>query len=96
MVSSIGSAGVQGLNNALSQAQDASNRIARANLRSDDAQQTASTATTATQAPDQEPDRDNVVQPLVQLRQAELSARANARSIQTENRVIGSLLDIKA
>ncbi len=47
------------------------------------------------QAGTTKPEQD-VVEPLVELKQSELQASASAKVIETENRVLGSLLDIRA
>ncbi len=38
----------------------------------------------------------DLVKPLVELQVAERDAEANARSIETQNKVLGSIIDIKA
>lgn len=95
-INSIGANGVQGLNRALEQADQASRQIARANIRPDEVDETQNPQATPTPQPAQTPEPTDLVQPLVELREAELNARANARSIEAENQIIGSLLDIRA
>lgn len=47
------------------------------------------------QAGTTKPEQD-VVEPLVELKQAELQASASAKVVETADRVLGSLLDVKA
>ncbi|HEX4910433.1 MAG: flagellar biosynthesis protein FlgE [Pseudomonadota bacterium] len=47
------------------------------------------------QAGTTQPEQD-LVKPVVELKQAEQQAAASAKVIETENRVLGSLLDIRA
>lgn len=93
-LSPLGSNGLQGLNRSLDQVQQASERIARAGL--DPARNAeAATVNNPSAQSANAPERTDVTQPLVELREAELNARANTRSIEAENKVIGSLLDIR-
>lgn len=72
--------GVEGLQRATQRAAEASQQIAQAGVRATENDQ---------------PEQD-LVTPLVELKQAEQQAGASAKVIETENRVIGSLLDIRA
>lgn len=95
-IGSIASNGVQGFQRAREQAQDAAARIARANV-TEEAQETDVNGQPVAAPNQAQPaPREDLVQPLVELREAELNARANARSIEAENRTLGSLLDIRA
>lgn len=60
------------------------------------AQELASSASQKiAQAGTTNPDQD-LVQPAVDLKRAEIATAANAKSIETANKTIGSLLDIRA
>lgn len=72
--------GIEGFQRATQRAAEASQQIAQAGL----------TETESTQ-----PEQD-LVKPVVELKQAEQQAAASAKVIETENRVLGSLLDIRA
>ncbi|MBI2380744.1 MAG: hypothetical protein HYV16_08315 [Gammaproteobacteria bacterium] len=95
-VGSIANNGVQGFQRAREQAADAAARIARASV-TEETQDTEANGQVAGAPNQAQPaPREDLVQPLVELREAELNARANARSIEAENRTLGSLLDIRA
>lgn len=72
--------GIEGFQRATQRAAEASQQIAQA-------------GTTATE--NGLPEQD-LVKPVVELKQAEQQAAASAKVIETENRVLGSLLDIRA
>ncbi len=44
----------------------------------------------------QETGTQDLIKPLVELKVAERDAQANAKVIETENKVLGSIIDIKA
>ncbi|NVJ59463.1 MAG: flagellar biosynthesis protein FlgE [Gammaproteobacteria bacterium] len=74
---------IDGLSAALGGFQNAVNRAGQA------AQDIASSSSRETGTQD-------LVKPLVELKVAERDAEANARVIETENKIIGSIIDIKA
>jgi len=63
--------------------------LQRATQRADEASLKIAQATTT------EPEQD-LVEPLVELKQAELQASASAKVVETADRVLGSLLDVRA
>lgn len=96
-IGSIGANGVQGFNRALDQADQATQRIAAATIRpSDTSNQPNTQAVQSSQQTDRVAERSDVTAPLIELKEAETNAAANARSIEAENKIIGSLLDIRA
>ncbi len=74
---------INGLSAALGGFQNAVNRAGEA------AQEIASAST-------QKQGTQDLVEPLVELKVAERDAQANAKVIETENKILGSIIDIKA
>ncbi|WP_144391939.1 hypothetical protein [Pleionea sediminis] len=74
---------IDGLSAALGGFQNAVNRAGEA------AQEIASSST-------KKEGTQDLVKPLVELQVAERDAEANAKSIETQNKVLGSIIDVKA
>ena len=85
--------GIQGFQRAADSVADASLNISRANIND----VSNESVTPASVNPDQFVDasKKTVTDSLIQLKEAELHAGANAKSIQTAHDMIGTLIDIR-
>ncbi len=75
--------GVTGFQRATELASNASQRIVDATTRTEEENRTNAT-------------EEDVVRPIVDLKRAEVAAKANAKSIEVGSKTIGTLLDIRA
>ncbi len=99
-IASVFNAGVEGYGRATQAAEQATRNINRATLDQQDASQQqqsrqlqAASSNEAVTAPvSQTP---NVTEEIVNLKVAEFSAKANAKTIQTADEVLGTLIDVR-
>ncbi len=75
--------GVTGFQRATELANNASQRIVDATTRTEEENRTNAV-------------EEDVVRPIVDLKQAEIAAKANAKSIEVGSKTLGSILDIRA
>ena len=87
------SSGIQGCQRAADSVTDASLNISRANINSLSNESTTRSAVNPDQFVDAS--KKTVTDSLIQLKEAELHAGANAKSIQAASDMIGTLIDIR-